>query len=133
MEKPTKAESAAGAENFVKAEKDFQAQDAGMPQKGQGKMPVRRVGSVTLGICLVGYGLLFLAHDVFRLPYRFICRIWPVLLILLGAEILAASFFYKDSRIRLDFFSFLMIFLTISFALCIGMLDYGFRHGFWYM
>ena len=98
--------------------------------------PSRRVGSFTLGICLVGYGVLFLLHMIFNLSYYMIFQLWPVLFILLGLEVLAGSFLYKGERIRLDFFACLMIFLCIGFAMCLGVMDYGMEHNFihfgWY-
>lgn len=53
---------------------------------------VRRVGSVTFGTILVLTGVLFLAHLFFpAFNYFLIYRFWPVILILLGIEVLAGS------------------------------------------
>lgn len=94
------------------------------------KMPVRRVGSLTLGICLVGYGILFLANKLFSISYEFIFQLWPVLFILLGLEVLTGSIFHKNEKIRLDFFACLMIFLAICFAMCLACVDYAIQHGY---
>lgn len=88
----------------------------------------RRVGSLTLGICLVSYGVLFLLRQFIKLPWNMIFHIWPIIFILLGIEVLFVSFLHKNEKIRLDFFACLMIFLTICFAMCLGVLDYGIEY-----
>ena len=50
---------------------------------------IRRVGSVTFGVVLIVTGILFLVHLFFpALDYVMIFRLWPVILILLGGEVL---------------------------------------------
>lgn len=50
-----------------------------------------RVGTITCGLTFVLYGILFLLHMVMpTLDYREIFELWPVILILLGVEILAS-------------------------------------------
>ncbi|MCM1266571.1 MAG: hypothetical protein NC302_01590 [Bacteroidales bacterium] len=52
----------------------------------------RRVGSVTFGLTLILFGILFLIHIVLpKLHYAVIFRMWPVVFILLGVEILAEN------------------------------------------
>ena len=52
----------------------------------------RRVGSVTLGITMVCFGILFLIH-IFcpKLDYTVIFQCWPVTFIILGLEILVCN------------------------------------------
>ena len=53
---------------------------------------VHRVGTVTGGIVMIIYGVLFLLHTIFPIiKYRFIFRLWPIILIILGLEILAGN------------------------------------------
>ena len=53
---------------------------------------IRRVGSVTFGLTLICYGVLFLAHLFFPvIKYKYIFRLWPVVFILLGGEILVEN------------------------------------------
>ena len=50
---------------------------------------IRRVGSVTFGVVLIITGILFLVHLFLpTFDYVMIFRLWPVILILLGAEVL---------------------------------------------
>ena len=52
----------------------------------------RRVGSVTAGLTLIVFGLLFLLHMfVDNISYRMILQLWPVILISLGIEILISQ------------------------------------------
>lgn len=50
-----------------------------------------RVGTITCGITFILYGIMFLLHMVRpEIDYRVIFELWPVILILLGVEILAS-------------------------------------------
>ena len=52
-------------------------------------MRQRRIGTVTLGLTLVAFGVLFLVH-IFGgvLDYILIFHFWPAILVVLGVEIL---------------------------------------------
>ena len=60
-------------------------------------MRQRRIGTITLGISLVVFGILFLIH-IFGgvLNYMLIFHLWPLILIVLGGEILYYSFFAPE-------------------------------------
>lgn len=84
-----------------------------------------RVGTITLGIGLVGVGALFLAHMFLpEMSYEFIYKAWPVIFILLGIEILLANgrknaeFVYDKTAIGLVAFLiiFSMFMAVIGFA-----------------
>ncbi len=79
----------------------------------------RRVGSVTCGLMLVLYGVMFLAHLIQpKLNYDLIFKLWPVILIFLGVEILASTV-KKQENIKYiyDFASIILIFLVALFAM----------------
>lgn len=93
------------------------------------KLKVHRVGTVTLGIMLVMFGLLFLAHMVISFPYEFIFKLWPVMIIGLGVEILLANaksdkitFVYDKGAVFLMiiicFFSMSMATMEVLFHMC---------------
>ncbi|MFP3155198.1 DUF5668 domain-containing protein [Lachnospiraceae bacterium ZAX-1] len=56
-------------------------------------MRIRRVGSATCGVLLVFFGILFFVHMVWpNLAYTDILKLWPLVLIGLGVEILVGNF-----------------------------------------
>lgn len=78
-----------------------------------------RVGSVTAGLTMVGYGVMFLLHLFFNaVDYRMMFSLWPVMLILLGLELLLSNFSTK--KIVYDkaaiFLLITMTFFTIGMA-----------------
>ncbi|MEA4911778.1 MAG: DUF5668 domain-containing protein [Oscillospiraceae bacterium] len=84
-------------------------------------MKTRRVGSFTAGFTLVASGVLFLLNTLS--PERFdpasVLRWWPVMLILLGTEILLASFTDPEKvAVKYDFLSVILMLLCLfgSFA-----------------
>ena len=55
-----------------------------------------RVGTITTGLCFIGFGVAFLLHTLFGMfTYENILAVWPLILISLGVEVLAASRFCK--------------------------------------
>ena len=87
-----------------------------------------RVGSITAGRSMVGFGILFLLHTVGHLvSYNFIFSLWPIMLITLGLEILLSNFIKK--RIVYDKAAvFLMVMMTF-FAMGIAVVDTCMRIG----
>ena len=93
---------------------------------------VRRVGSVTFGITLLCYGILFLIHIfVPMLKYQFIFRCWPVIFILLGCEILVENHKAKvqDGKIVYDFAAVVMLGIMLLFAMIMAVIDFEITHG----
>jgi hypothetical protein len=82
-----------------------------------------RTGSITLGISLVAFGVGMLISK-FTAAFTLIDAIewWPVLLILLGCEVLAAFFLADDKsqRIRFDGGSIFIIALMLVFCMAIS-------------
>ncbi len=79
-----------------------------------------RVGSVTAGLSMIGFGVMFLLHLFFDLvDYRLMFSLWPVMLILLGLELLLSNFSKK--KIVYDkaavFLLITMTFFTIGMAI----------------
>ena len=102
---------------------------------------IRRVGSVALGIVLVVTGTLLLIHVFYpQLDFFMIYRFWPVVLIVLGIEVLAGSR-YKNYQVLdetgkiveqcktvYDFPAVLMMAVVICFGLFIA---FGYRDVTW--
>ncbi|WP_099468511.1 LiaI-LiaF-like domain-containing protein [Konateibacter massiliensis] len=55
-------------------------------------MRTHRIGSITFGLVLILFGILFLIHMMVpALKYEIIYKLWPIILIMLGSEVLAAN------------------------------------------
>ena len=88
----------------------------------------RRIGTVTFGCMLIFFGLLFLVHMfVPQLTYEWIFRMWPVMFIGLGLEILMAGAGREETRIYDGTAMFLLVFLTL-FAMGMAVADLTFSY-----
>lgn len=89
---------------------------------------VRRVGTVTFGIVLVFLGSLCLLHLFFPvLNYEFIFRLWPIVFICLGLEVLAGSR-KPQERMVYDGAAIFLLALLILFAMSMAGMDWIFTH-----
>lgn len=94
-----------------------------------------RVGTITCGLVLVLFGILFLLRTVLSfLDYAIIFELWPVVLILLGLEILIGCTGKRSAKrkFQYDFGAVLIILITMGFAMIMAMVDYGIRYGGFY-
>lgn len=80
---------------------------------------IHRVGSITTGLSMVVFGVLFLLHIFGNvISYETIFKLWPVILIGLGIEILLSNliskkFVYDKGAVVL---LILMVFLSVGMA-----------------
>ncbi len=55
-------------------------------------MRTRRVGSITCGILMIFFGILFMVHMFYPpLSLEIIMKLWPLILIALGGELIASN------------------------------------------
>lgn len=88
----------------------------------------RRIGTVTFGLLLIVFGVLFMIHMVYpMISYEFIFRLWPLVFIVLGGEVLAGSFRAEEKFVYDGAAIFLMIVLII-FAMTMAGVDWMFAH-----
>lgn len=88
----------------------------------------RRVGSVTLGIVLIIWGSLFLLSMMFpALNYEMIFRLWPLMFISLGIEVLVSSR-RPDERMVYDGAAIFILVLLVVFAMGMAGIDWLFVH-----
>lgn len=81
----------------------------------------RRVGTLTAGISLVVFGTLFLLHLVIpAITYYMISTLWPIVLILLGIEIILAYMINKNEKMRIDAGSVVLILVLSLFTVCMA-------------
>lgn len=101
---------------------------------------IRRVGSVTFGVVLIVTGILFLIHLFFpAMDFYSVYRFWPVMLILLGLEVLAGSRqktyeildeegkVVEQSQVVYDVPAILMMIVLVGFSMCMGIVDWAVR------
>lgn len=89
---------------------------------------IHKIGTVTLGILLILFGVLFLAHLFFPgLSLSFIFKLWPAVFIILGLEILC-SHFRRDFEISYDFAAVALLFFLMAFAAGMGVLEFIVEH-----
>lgn len=81
-------------------------------------MKERRIGTFTLGTMLVVYGILFVVN-IFtdKLSYGMIFRFWPILLIMLGIEILVGLYSKEKAKFIYDKGSVVLLILITIFVL----------------
>lgn len=93
-------------------------------------MRMHRVGTFTLGVGLILFGLIF-AVRIFSdiITYQMIFKFWPVLFILLGGEILAVNFKQKEGSILYDGVSIFLIIVLSFFAMGMSVMEYIIEKG----
>ena len=88
-----------------------------------------RVGTITLGVMLVAFGTLFLLHLFFAaITYDIIFKVWPVILIFLGLEILIANIRQKDEGLIYDKTAFALIIILSFFAMGMAIVELCLEH-----
>lgn len=94
------------------------------------EVKTRRVGTVSIGVAMVTFGVMFLLCSVFEImSYEMVFALWPVILISNGVEILIFSLFkgkliYDKGSV---FIMILMMFLAAGMAavdVCFKLADY---------
>lgn len=90
-------------------------------------MKNRRVGMFTFGAMLVIAGTSFFIGSMFSYVVLFnILKYWPLILVMLGVEVLVAYYSKRDD-IKYDFWSFVLIFMTLCTLLGAAAVDYAVR------
>ena len=93
------------------------------------KIGGQRIGVFTLGISLVVFGVLFLVR-VFApwFDYVRVLQFWPVVLILLGIEVLVMALLPKkegEPSFKLDAASIILLFVTLFLACGLAMAQFA--------
>lgn len=102
-------------------------------------MHTRRVGGITCGISLIFFGIMFLISPFLdKIDYSFILHFWPIILIGLGVEMLAANHRCRNdenSRLKYDKGAIFIMVILMLFAACMGTaefcLKYAETHATW--
>ena len=91
-----------------------------------------RVGTITTGLSLIAFGVMFVLHLFMNaISYEMIFKLWPMILIGLGVEVLFTNFI-KD-KIIYDKAAILLIFVVAIFAMGMAGMDWLYTHYPWEM
>lgn len=90
---------------------------------------MNRIGTLTAGIVLIGVGLIFLLRLIYpSINYSVIVSAWPVVLVLLGIEIIVAYVINKDEIMKYDFAAIVILIMLSIFAMGMGCMEYVITH-----
>ncbi len=91
------------------------------PQPPPPPAKVRRVGTITMSLCLIAAGvLLVLWVFIPSIDYITIARLSPVILVFLGIEILVANTVYRGDKLKYDGLSIFICLLLIGASLVVA-------------
>lgn len=79
-------------------------------------MRIKRVGTISMGIVLIAFGVILFLSQINKFSaLNVVLKIWPVILILMGLEILWYRYLSKDEGlvIKYDLFSIFIIFVIL--------------------
>ncbi|MDF2941494.1 MAG: hypothetical protein K0S01_352 [Herbinix sp.] len=86
---------------------------------------IHRVGTITLGGMLVTFGILFLLRIfLVDMTFEIIFKLWPIIFILLGIEILIANFRQKEEKLIYDKTAFALIIILSLFAMGMAITEF---------
>jgi hypothetical protein len=94
-------------------------------------MKTHRIGTITLGAMLIIFGILFLLSTFnIGLSYEIIFKLWPVILISLGSEILIANLRQPDGTVKLiyDNAAIALIIILSFFAMGMAVAEFYIVH-----
>lgn len=92
----------------------------------------RRIGTLTAGGCMVIFGVLFLVHMIIpALTFRLIAAFWPIVLIFLGIEVLAAYVLSKGEKPQYDVGAVLLLIALSFFTVFMAIMQVCADHSFY--
>ena len=89
----------------------------------------RRVGTLTSGIILVMFGIMFLLRLVTtNINILIIASLWPLILVSVGIEIIVAYIINKEEKMQYDFSAIILVVILAFFALGMGGAEFIITH-----
>lgn len=84
-----------------------------------------KVGTITLGTSLIFFGIMFITRTFTNLlTYEFILKLWPIIFIILGFEILISYFTDKKDRFVYDKGAIFLMILLSMFAISMAIAEF---------
>lgn len=92
-------------------------------------MRTRRVGSLTCGTLLILFGVLFILHMLIpAVTFTFIFKLWPLILIFLGIEILLSNIRKTEQKLTYDTGAIFLVIILAFFSLGMGVAEFCISH-----
>jgi len=89
----------------------------------------RRVGTLTAGIVLVMFGIMFLLRLVTsNINILLIASLWPLILVSVGIEIIVAYIINKEEKMQYDFSAIILVIILVFFAMGMGGAEFVITH-----
>ena len=89
----------------------------------------RRVGTLTSGIILVMFGIMFLLKVVItNINILLIASLWPLILVSVGIEIIVAYIINKEEKMQYDFGAIILVIILAFFAMGMGGVEFIITH-----
>lgn len=89
----------------------------------------RRVGTFTAGLVLVIFGMLFLLRGILpNMNYGEIVSLWPIILILLGVEIIISYIVNKEEKIKYDAGAVVIVMILSAFSMVMAFMEFIIEH-----
>lgn len=94
----------------------------------------RRVGTFTTGVVLVILGIIFLLRTFIpNINIAQMISLWPIILIILGCEVIVAYIINKEEKIQYDFAGIILVIILSFFAMGMGGVDFLMQHAHTYI
>lgn len=89
----------------------------------------RRVGTLTSGIVLIIFGIMFLLRMITNnINVLFIASLWPIILVSVGIEIIVAYMINSEEKIQYDFSAIILVIILVFFAMGMGGAEFVIAH-----
>lgn len=89
----------------------------------------RRVGTFSAGLIFIVTGIVYLLKIFIpAISLNFIASLWPIILILIGTEILISYIYNKESVMKYDAGAIILIIVISLFAMSMGGMEYVINH-----
>lgn len=98
-------------------------------ERVKGMLKGRRVGTLTAGIVLFVFGVMLLLRLVTtNINILLIASLWPLILVLLGIEIIASYIINKEEKMQYDFGAIILVIILAFFAMGMGGAEFIITH-----
>ena len=88
---------------------------------------IHRVGTITVGLTLIAFGVLFILHTfVGIISYETIFKLWPLVFIGLGIEVLLSNI--SEKKFVYDKVAVFILIMMFFFAICMAGADMMFTY-----